>query len=147
MSGIARHGNKYLKTPHPAKEELERLYFMEFMSQVEIASKFKTTQKIVFRWFKDLGINSRIAAKRNQRGGLNHQWKCDKASYAAFHYRVSGLRGKANKCEKCGRSDAGIVYDWANQTGKYNEVTDYKMMCRSCHFKMDKAQMKNKNGK
>lgn len=43
----------------------------------------------------------------------------------------------ANKCEKCGTNEPNKTYDWANLTGNYDDVNDYKMMCRSCHFKMD----------
>lgn len=113
------------------------MYFQENNTQSEIADRFNVTQKIVFRWFKSLGIKSRVAAKRNQSGEKNHMWKGDNASYFAFHVRVRKQNGKANKCDQCGRSDSGIRYDWANKTGKFNEISDYVMLCRSCHFKID----------
>lgn len=129
--------NKYTKTPNPPKKDLESLYFIEFKSQLEISKIYNVSQKIVWRWFRDLKIKSRKPYKRFQRGENNHNWKGDKASYSAFHYRVYSLRGKANMCEECGRDDDKIVYDWANITGNYNNVYDYKMLCRSCHFKLD----------
>lgn len=129
--------NKYTALPLPPKEELVKLYYEEFKSQQEIGVMYSTTQKVVFSWFKKLKIKSRTAYKRNQRGSKNDSWKGDNATYAALHYRVQAERGKAYMCDECNRSDGGIAYDWANQTGKYNDVNDYKMMCRSCHFKKD----------
>jgi hypothetical protein len=129
--------NRYIKTPHPAKDELERLYHQDFKTQSEIAAVYNTTQRVVFRWFRDLGIQSRIPYKRNQHGENNSSWKGSNATYAAYHYRVQSKRGKATKCEECGRSDAGISYDWANMTGRYDDISDYKELCRSCHFKKD----------
>lgn len=129
--------NRYTKTPHPPKEELEKLYHQGFKTQSGIAAIYNTTQRVVFRWFKDLGIQSRIAYKRNQRGENNASWKGNDATYAAYHYRVQSQRGRACKCEECGRSAAGIKYDWANMTGQYDDVNDYKELCRSCHFKKD----------
>ncbi len=121
----------------PAKDEIEEMYNGRNMTQIEIAACYGTTQKVVFRWFKDLGIKSRTPAKRNQLKENNSSWKGNNATYAAFHYRVKSERGKADHCEECGRTDNGIKYDWANQTDKFEDINDYKMMCRSCHFKKD----------
>ena len=129
--------NKYTKKISPKKTELEHLYFTEYKTQLEIGLIYGTTQKVVFRWFRELGIKSRIAFKRFQTGELNPSWKGDNATYTSFHERVYSKFGKANMCTACGRSDSGISYDWANQTGKYSDPDDYKMMCRSCHFKKD----------
>jgi ferredoxin len=134
---IYMHPNRYSKIANPPKEVLENLYYNSFKTQSEIAIIFKTTQKVVFRWFKELGIKSRVAAKRFQKGEKNDSWKGDKATYSAKHYRVRAQRGKADHCELCGRCDDGIVYDWANLTGNYSDINDYLMMCRSCHYKMD----------
>ncbi len=129
--------NTYSKTQNPSKEILTDLYFTQNKTQIEIAVLFSTTQKVVWRWFKDLGIKSRVAAKRNQSRENNSSWKGDNVTYEAFHYRVQAAKGKANHCDECGRSDDGIVYDWANMTGRFDYVDDYKQMCRSCHFKKD----------
>ena len=32
---------------------------------------------------------------------------------------------------------ASKIYDWANLTGKFYDVNDYKQMCRSCHSIFD----------
>jgi hypothetical protein len=129
--------NKYTKTPHPPKEELEQLYHKDFMSQSEIAVKYNTTQKVVWRWFRDLGIKSRKPYKRFQQGSDNDSWKGKDVTYSALHYRVVALRGRPKKCEWCGREDSK-VYDWAC-IGDYYNTDDYVRLCRSCHWKHDKA--------
>lgn len=130
-------GRKPYKTGVPPKEVLEDLYHTQIKTQFEIGKLYNVSQKVVFGWFKDLGIVSRIAFKRNQSGENNSSWKGDNATYAAYHFRVQSAKGKADHCEECGRSDDGISYDWANQTGNYQDIEDYRQMCRSCHFKMD----------
>ncbi len=135
--GNANSGRRPYKTGVPTKTELEELYHSQFKTQSEIGKVYGVSQKVVFGWFKDLGIETRIPYKRNQKGEDNSSWKGSEATYAAYHYRVQSARGKADHCESCGRSDDGIAYDWANQTGNYEDVNDYKQMCRSCHFKKD----------
>lgn len=130
--------NKYTKTPNPPKDELENLYHNDFMSQSEIAEKYGVTQKIVWRWFRDLNIKSRKPYKRNQKGSKNDSWKGENATYAALHYRVEAKRGKPNFCEACGIIDKSKRYEWANLTGNYTDVMDYSRMCVPCHRKYDK---------
>jgi len=120
----------------PPRGELQNLYDQN-KTQTEIGQVYGVSQKVIFGWFKRLAIVSRVAKKRNQKGESNSSWKGDNATYAAFHYRVKAAKGKAFMCEACGRSDSGINYDWANQTGHYENIDDYRMMCRSCHFKKD----------
>jgi len=45
--------------------------------------------------------------------------------------------GLVDRCDVCGTTEPGKHYDWANLTGRYEDVNDYKRMCRSCHFKHD----------
>jgi len=66
----------------------------------------------------------------------NSNWKGDIACLTAFHKRVEILKGKPKKCEICGTTKKR-VYDWANLTGNYKDINDYKRMCRSCHKKYD----------
>lgn len=42
------------------------------------------------------------------------------------------------KCEECGTADKNKTYDWASISKKYNDPNDYKRLCRSCHWKLDK---------
>lgn len=122
--------------------ELIKNLYESGMTQVEIANKLNVTQKIIWKHMRNHGIVSRKAAKRNQFGKENHMWRGNGASYSAFHQRVINLKGKASEhgCSVCGRKDAAASYDWANLTGKYEDINDYKPMCRSCHRKYDKAR-------
>lgn len=119
-------------------EQLESDYHEGGMSQVEIAMKYGVSQKVVWRAMRRFGIKTRTAAKRNQTGQANSSWKGSGAGYAAFHKRMESLKGKPCKCEACGTTDESKSYDWANQTGRYDDPSDYKRMCRSCHWKLDK---------
>lgn len=60
-------------------------------------------------------------------------WKGNKAGYFALHLRVSKIRGNPKKCEECGSIKKNKKYEWANMTGDYDNVMDYKRMCQSCH--------------
>jgi len=108
------------------------------MTQVEIAANYGTTQKVVWRAMRNMGMACRRAAKRDQRGKNNANWKGADAGYAALHKRVEKLRGRPSKCEVCGTDAETKFYDWANLTGRYDDPGDYKRMCRSCHWKHDK---------
>jgi hypothetical protein len=136
--------NKYTAKPIPPKDILEKMYNDEFLSQSEIGEKFQTTQKVVYSWFKKLGIQSRVPYKRFQNGEKNNSWKGNDATYAAFHYRVESARGKPHYCSACGTMDAKR-YEWANLTGKYDDLMDYARMCVSCHRKYDIKRRKETN--
>jgi len=57
-------------------------------------------------------------------------------SYGACHYKVRKLRGTPSLCEVCGTTTAK-KFEWANLTGNYADINDYKRMCASCHDKFD----------
>jgi hypothetical protein len=116
-------------------------------SQVEIAKILNTSQKVIFRVFKENNFKCRIAAKRNQLKENNDSWKGNDAGYSAFHRRLESISGKPKKCQICGTTDIKKTYDWANLTGKYEDPLDYKRMCRSCHWKHDKKYLNFRGNK
>ena len=65
-------------------------------------------------------------------------------TYGACHYKVRIIRGTPSKCEVCGTTVAK-KFEWANMTGHYEDVNDYKRMCASCHDKHDEV-IKNITG-
>jgi hypothetical protein len=71
--------------------------------------------------------------------------KGDKAGYSAFHKRVATKRGTPSVCEVCNLSNKNTRYEWANLTGNYADIMDYKRMCKPCHMKYDIERSK-KNG-
>jgi hypothetical protein len=114
-----------------------RALYENGMSQTEVALELGVTQKLVHSAMKRLGIPARVAAKRNQSGEANHMWKGEDASYKAFHNRLTAAKGQPQRCEECGTDDSSKQYDWANLTGNYADMSDYRRMCRSCHWRYD----------
>jgi len=131
--------NKYTKQPFDI-EKAKSLY-ESGLTQIEVAMRLGTTQKVVYERFKGVGYKCRKAMKRNQLRENNSLWKGDYATNKAFHYRLKSLFGTPKKCEVCGTTDPHKSYDWANLTGHYEDVSDYKRMCRSCHWKYDKKHL------
>lgn len=61
--------------------------------------------------------------------------------YSTLHGRVRKLRGAPSKCEVCGTTDENKRYEWANLDHKdYQDMSNYKRMCRSCHKKHDRKK-------
>lgn len=131
--------NKYTKTK-PDMGKMIQLY-RNGMTQKEVAEEMSLTQKIVWRCLRDACERCRPDAPRNQRAESNNNWKGNKATYKAFHYRMNALKGKPIVCEVCGTTNPQKTYDWANLTGRYDDPNDYKRMCRSCHWKYDKKHL------
>ena len=110
--------------------------YADGLTQEEIARALLVTQKVIWKLMLRHEIKVRVAAKRAQSGSANHAWKGDSAKYAALHLRVQSLRGTPSLCEHCGSTTAKR-FEWANLTGKYEDVADYVRLCVSCHHKMD----------
>lgn len=78
----------------------------------------------------------------NTTGVKNPMWKGENASYTAAHIWVRKWKGKANHCEKCGKTTG--KFQWANIDHKYKRVLDdYISMCQVCHIAYDRER----NGK
>lgn len=129
------------------EEKLKELY-ESGMTQEEIATAMGITRKVVFNHMKKNGIKARKAAKRNQFEDINHMWKGANASYKAFHARLKKRMGRAADygCSVCGTKDKTIRYEWANMTGNYTDMNDYKPMCVTCHRRYDKKRRDENNG-
>ena len=67
--------NKYTYSVPFTEEQLYQAYIVEGLSQHEVAKKFGTTQKVIWRAMKKMGIPARKAIKRNQYGENNSSWK------------------------------------------------------------------------
>lgn len=109
------------------------------MSQAEVAVTLGLTQKVVWNLMRRHAIKARPQIKRNQLGSRNTTWRGSRAGYQALHVRVAVQRGKPSRCETCGINDQNKHYDWANLTGRYDDPTDYRRLCRSCHAKLDQT--------
>ncbi len=99
------------------------------------------------------GVESWIQVRRDycsykcsKTGPLNPKWKGDEAGYISYHARVYRERGKASSCSVCGEDNPDVRYEWANLTGRYEDVNDYAEMCKQCHVTYDKSRKPN-NGR
>ena len=123
-----------------------RVLYIGGKSQTEIAKILRVSQKAIYGAMKRNGIKTRKAAKRDQWGSKNHMWKGDDASIVAFHKRLYSRYGKPTICGVCGTTKAKN-YDYANLSGKYEDIEDYLPMCRSCHWKFDSKHLNFQGGK
>ena len=131
----ADHQAPYINIPL-----LKYLYGFGF-TQDEIAKMFNVSRKSIYKAMRRYSIKARTAVKRNQYGENNHMWKGSNVRYKAFHKRINNRFGQPQKCEICGTTDKDKSYDWASLMGDYENLDDYKRMCRSCHWKYDKKYL------
>ncbi len=132
---------------YPNRPMLGKKHSLETKKLIGIAFKGKSIKeetKLKIRnnnakyWLgkkRDIETITKISKKLKGRftGNESPVWKGNNISYGQSHKRVYLARGKANLCEVCGLDDKKRKYDWANLTGNYTDVCDYKMMCKSCH--------------
>ncbi len=110
--------------------ELARQMYESGMTVAEIRKVFPKgyrVQTILERYLPE----RRPCAKRDQRGPANHMWRGDEAGYKALHLRVAAARGKPSLCGWCSRTEG--KFEWANLSGRYDDVSDYERLCTSCH--------------
>ncbi len=116
---------------------VRRMYLDERMTVAEIQralpAGFKA-QRIVERYIPE----RRPAVKRDQSGSANDSWRGDTAGYGALHLRVAARRGKPSLCDRCGATEGR--FEWANLSGRYEDINDYARMCVSCHRRYDAAR-------
>jgi len=135
LGGQMPKGSKPKVYPSDFVMDVARLY-AKGLTQHEVAAKLGTSQHVIWRAMLRHGISARPAIKRDQSGHKNSSWRGEAVSYSGAHLRVAAVRGKPAICEECGRSGPG-QFDWANLSGQFHDVNDYKRLCRSCHWKMD----------
>jgi len=134
--GIMPRGSKPKQYPAEMVLKVSELY-LSGMTQCEIGERLGVSQKVIWKLMVRHGLKARVAAKRDQSGEKNSSWKGDLAGYHAFHRRLYAARGKPTKCEVCGCDDPQKNYDYANLSGRYQDMEDFMPMCRSCHWKYD----------
>lgn len=137
-------GAKPKKYPAEIVARVAALY-ADGHTQDEVAKATGLSQKVVWNVMRRSGIAARVAAKRNQRGEANHSWKGGDAGKQAFHRRLYARFGKPHACQVCGTKDPAKSYDYANLTGRYEDLADYTPMCRSCHWRYDKKVLNIKH--
>lgn len=73
-------------------------------------------------------------------GDQSPNWIGRDAGYQTLHTRVEAARGKPQRCGCCDSVEPGRRYDWANLSGRYELLSDYVRMCRSCHKRFDNTR-------
>lgn len=82
-------------------------------------------------------IPTRISLPKRPRE-LHPRWKGENAGYQALHERVRVERGTPRLCDTCKvNDDISKKYEWANMTGNYTDIWDYKRLCSDCHRSLD----------
>lgn len=91
-----------------------------------------------------LSDQARQALSEVVAGAQHPQWKGDAASYSAVHRWRSRNCLKSGVCDQCGVT--GKRTDWANVSGEYRreDESDWLELCRSCHYRRDRANPKRK---
>jgi hypothetical protein len=141
---------------HPSTGRARREYPAEIVNQVrelyasgrtirEIADLIEPGHKVQTIVERHIQVR-RAPIPRDQAGERNGAWRSDSAKYAAFHLRVQVARGKPQLCARCDTTDRDTRYEWANLTGRYEDVDDYERMCVTCHRRFD-AQRRQATGR
>lgn len=131
-----------MKLPIEVVEEIRRLYTDELLTLAEVGQKIGISKRSVHRVMQAHDIPRRSCAKRNQSGPANPRWKGPSAGYNALHQRVEAARGKPKRCDRCGLGDPKARYEWANLTGRYDDVADFERMCVRCHRQFDNKRIR-----
>lgn len=98
-----------------------------------LALKLGRTKQFICRKAKALGLTDLAHHKKyNEIEGSN--------PYARNHARVRAAKGTPRECEVCGMREYNEWYEWANLSGDYENIDDYKRMCRKCHRAHDKGR-------
>lgn len=125
---------------HLPMDEVKDLY-AKGMNMRSLASMFGVHINTISRHLRAHGVTARRHLEIGKRWGeAHHMWKGDNASVRNFHRRLHRRKGLPKHCEECGTSDPRYTYDWANLTGNYKDMDDYKRMCRKCHRQYDKQR-------
>lgn len=125
--------------PEDLVEQVRTLYVDEDLTQRAISTILSCSQTKVREVMTYAGIPAR-PAHGHLTGEQHPHWRGDEATYEALHARVRRHRGRPQRCDRCSRTDPDVTYDWANLTGRYEDVNDYERMCRPCHRTYDNAR-------
>jgi len=120
------------------RKRLGYINSLETRKKMSIAKKGRPSSVLGKHWKWPEGTKKRMSGRTGEK---SNKWVGDKARYGAVHARVYRKRGNPKECEVCGLKDPNRVYHWANLTGHYHNVNDYKRMCVPCHRRYDEAYL------
>jgi hypothetical protein len=115
-------------------DRVRQLYHEQGLTTPQIATALSRSQNYIWKLMRRNGIvartNGRLAAAPPRFQGTD-------AEYQAHHKRVKEQRGMPQRCETCGTDDPSVRYEWANMTGRYDDPSDYRRLCKRCHHWYD----------
>lgn len=120
--------------PPELVEQVRRLYVDQCMTIAEVQQAIGPGIKVQ-TMLRNHGIERRRPVARSQVGESNNNWRGDAARYAGLHRRVYAARGRASRCTQCDATSG--PFEWANLTGRYEDLDDYAEMCSRCHKRYD----------
>lgn len=123
--------------------KIVRRLYSRFLSEESIGKKLGWSRSFIHSIMEKNNIKRRISywgvkEYGYQKGQKHPLWKGNEVGYKAAHDRIGRYLGKPSKCEVCG-TIAAKRFEWANMSGKFYDVKDYKRMCCSCHRRHDGA--------
>lgn len=72
-----------------------------------------------------------------KKGNKNPAWQGNKVGYKALHTWLRKNYSQPDKCQRCGKITDKLELSC---NGNYTrDIKDYEWLCRSCHWKKDKA--------
>jgi hypothetical protein len=145
VSDISKHHLGKIRAKSIKKDDLNNLYYKNKMSQKDMAGFYGVSLRCIQYQLSKHNIKSKTKGRRNQRG-LNHNLWRTNPSYRTIHKRVELYRGKPNYCDECKTTDYNKKYDWANISGNYLNVDDFRRLCVKCH-KKEHPRDKNMQGR
>ena len=103
------------------------------LNALEIAVQAGVHPSTVYYQLKKHGVSRRLNGGNVSEN--HYRWKGDSVGYYALHNWIRKQKGKARKCEECGKE--GRCH-WANISGEYKrDINDFKSLCASCHRQYD----------
>lgn len=127
----------YGKLRSVTAEDLRRHYIDGGMTTRAIGAHYGVSHVAI----RNLLRRFEIPRRRNCHGGLwgerNPNWKGSAVGYTGAHDRVRKLRGTPKHCGDCKTTNPHTRYEWSNNTGRYDDPSDYTRRCISCHRKRD----------
>lgn len=129
------------KRPDVDTSEIVALY-ESGLSSPNIGKRLGCCSRTVSLRLAAAGIAMRPKGKIKTYTGAHPSFKGEAVSYPQFHRRLYVAFGQPSLCTRCGRTDDGVAYDWANLTGDYTDPHDFARMCRPCHRRYDYERRK-----
>lgn len=113
--------------PDISTEEIVRRY-LAGESSLQLAAAFRCSAVMILDRLQVAGVPRRVTKTVSTAP----------IGYSGYHWRVRRARGCPKRCEDCGTTTApGQRYEWANLTGNYADVNDYRRLCKACHIRFD----------